>query len=129
MRTTDAPTDEWKQDDQATVKHYLETYGKARDFVEDTEIQLSVVADGKGQSSTAMFKEERNSEGEEMKGMSEKEMEKVRKAKIKEDELASKRVEEIAMLRKRLDESIVLVLPGDIVHMYRDNGKETSCFH
>jgi hypothetical protein len=47
---------------------------------------------------------------------------KAQKAKAREDESAARRVEEIALLRTRLVDSTVLVLPGDVVHMYRDNG-------
>lgn len=112
LRTTDAPFDKWKNEDQATVKTYIETYGKARDFVDE---DLSLEAEAK-----AVIREEGSDSEDEV--VSAKEVARAQKAKEKDDELASKRAEEIAMLRKRLDESTYLVLPGNIVHMYRDNG-------
>ena len=113
LRTTDAPFEKWKNEDQATVTRYLETYGKARDFVDEDALSLEAEA-------KAVIKEEGSDSEDEV--VTAKEMTRARKAKVKADELASKRAEEIAMLRKRLDESTYLVLPGNIVHMYRDNG-------
>ena len=119
LRTTDAPSEVWKKEDQATVKRYVETYGKARDFVDDDDEDALLKAEGKPMN--AKYLEEEHSD-EENAIVSINDAKRAQKKKDREDEKASKRADEMALLRKRLDESAILVIPGNIVHFYRDNG-------